>query len=369
MKTLLELYQKRENELKNQLMKASSISQYVEKIQDEINRLRDIKSEYIGELTPSEANIALKGLEEINESIILLKAVENVQVSFSEPLVSKGTSESAVSTKSTHQSLIAVAVVSGSAGSIVGNFVGGLLSTKEQAPPRNFLKELHRICQPYPKINESFPDFAQKIKSICSFEQALTNDAIILTSPVITGFLFGGIVAGIVAVFLLSLLNRKQRLEKPKATTQLTQTHKNELEETINAILCYFQRQLEAIDNEIAKEGRKTPPKPSSPNIEDHPELLGILQNLIGLEANPNKQVNSSRSTRSNLIQQIQQFLLLNEIEVIFDEPGVNDPDLSKFDFVTSSDEKLKEHLTLIPAFVKNNHVILRGRVIKPKSV
>jgi hypothetical protein len=125
-------------------------------------------------------------------------------------------------------------------------------------------------------------------------------------------------------------------------------------------------KKLEAIDNEVAKEGNKTPSKPSSPKIEDHPELLEILQNLIGLEADRNEQVHLPKLTR-NIIKQIRQFLKLNNIEVIFYQPGMDN--LSKFDFVSSSNAQLKKHITLIPAFVKNNHVILRGRVVKSSSV
>jgi hypothetical protein len=359
MKTLIELYQNRKNELKNQLIQASSLSQYVDRIQDEINRFRDSKSEYIGNLTPSQANVALKGLEEINQSIILLKAVEKAQFYSSEPPISKGKSESSVS-KSTDRSMIAVAVASGGAGSIATIFVGGLIITKK----------LNKICQPSPAfekyLTKGYPDFLVDLKATCSFPQQFNYLAIIPTSPDIGGFLFGGMVAVIVVVIFFSLLKRKQRLEKQKPTTQLTQTYRTELEETINAILSYFKKKLEAIDNEVAKEGNKTLYKPLSPKIEDHPELLEILQNLIGLEADRNEQVHLPKLTR-DLIKQIRQFLKLNNIEVIFYQPGMDD--LSKFEFVSSSDAELKEHLTLIPSFVKNNHVILRGRVVKATSV
>ena len=297
MNKLVMFYQKRENDLKRQLGEASSLTQSIEKIQDEINRLRDTDGEYINNLTPSEAGIALKRLEEVNQFISLFKEVElrnstsatNTQFSFSELSVAKNTS----------QTMIATVVISGS---IVGSFVGGLLSKKElRIPPLNFPEKLDKFCQSYPEpnnINNKFPDFFQKIKSVCDYEKSFTNspivlapnfpekldkfcqpyvniednfpelaqkidsvcipkvqftnDVIISVKPVFIGFLFGGMVAGILVVIFLSLRKKKQRLEKP--ITQITETHKNNLKRITDGILSYVQTALKAIDREIAKE-------------------------------------------------------------------------------------------------------------------
>ncbi len=53
----------------------NSLNYIIKKVQDEIKILRDINREYIQDLTPSQARIALKGLAEINQSLDLMTII------------------------------------------------------------------------------------------------------------------------------------------------------------------------------------------------------------------------------------------------------------------------------------------------------
>ena len=114
--TLVAIYQERKNSLKTQLENAKTIKQVVQILKDEITWLKNMEGEYIRELTPSQAQIALERLEELSLSLNMLTAVKVLESPASKPNPSESKSKNF--TNITQGTLI---------GSAVGVFTGGPL--------------------------------------------------------------------------------------------------------------------------------------------------------------------------------------------------------------------------------------------------
>ncbi|GAA6617869.1 hypothetical protein [Scytonema sp. NUACC26] len=360
MNTLVEHFQKRENALLSQLREANSLNQVVEKIQDEIYTLKDNNGEYISNLTFSQARVARKGLAELNQFVSLLTAVRTQD---STP-VSEFSEQSA--SKSSSQNVIIFAAISGGAGGIAGSLFGCWLIKKEQ---QNLFQNLSTTIDTLSRkdsqlkriIENTEPDILKNVRELYSYKQQLSKyDATGSLSPVIAGFLLGGVVAVILVVIFGYLLKRKQRQEQQ--TTDLRRTKKTRLEGVDN-ILPFLKQKFEAIDSEVASETNKTELKPPTPQLEDHIDLLEFLQSFLGVARREEAEIPVSTNKR---IEELIEFLYFKGIEVEFYQPGVSDR--SKFEFVPSINSELKEHLTSKPALVKGNQVLLQGRVFTPTS-
>lgn len=82
MKTLLTLFGKGRGELQTELDQATSLEQVVKLVQ---NRLDDLKTMYIGDLSVTQARLALFFLDTLRQSIASLTAANNTKVSGSDP--------------------------------------------------------------------------------------------------------------------------------------------------------------------------------------------------------------------------------------------------------------------------------------------
>jgi len=82
MKTLLTLFGKGRSELQTELDQATSLEQVVKLVQ---NRLDDLKTMYIGDLSVTQARLALFFLDTLRQSIASLTAANNTKVSGSDP--------------------------------------------------------------------------------------------------------------------------------------------------------------------------------------------------------------------------------------------------------------------------------------------
>lgn len=82
MKTLLTLFSKERSELQTEIDKATSLDAVVKLVQ---NRLDDLKSMYISDLSVAQARLALFFLDTLRQSVATLTAVNEKQVSCPEP--------------------------------------------------------------------------------------------------------------------------------------------------------------------------------------------------------------------------------------------------------------------------------------------
>ncbi|MDJ0900277.1 MAG: hypothetical protein QNJ55_15850 [Xenococcus sp. MO_188.B8] len=125
MKKLSEYYQNREDELLSKLKTKKSTQQVIEVVQDEIKRLSNIDSDYIGGLTVPQARVASRKLGEIDSTFNLLSrvgqqdSIPQLDISDTTRLVSKDTSEA-----------IKNLVLIGEAGAIVGSLIAMWLNEK-----------------------------------------------------------------------------------------------------------------------------------------------------------------------------------------------------------------------------------------------
>lgn len=82
MKTLLTLFSKERSELQTEIDKATSVEQVVKLVQ---NRVDDLKTMYIGDLSVAQARLALFFLDTLRQSVATLTAANETKVSYPDP--------------------------------------------------------------------------------------------------------------------------------------------------------------------------------------------------------------------------------------------------------------------------------------------
>ena len=360
MKKLLEYYnENRKKELKTQLTQSKSLNYLINKIQNEIKSLSNIQGEYIPELTPLQARVALKGLADIDQSLSLMTAV--IPPDF--PLVSD------VQKSPFKKSSQAITAFSSGLAVLVGIFVGYLLLIPKQPPKisTELIENIRTIAEQSPNVLkngiENYPDFRESIQLLSEQKNQLDqlSDINQMNSgmPISIVFLIVFIIAGIIA---LVVCQRRKKQPPPQRKTNSASPQVNQVK-FIEEILDFLHDKFEDIDNQVAKQGNKVQPKPRTPKLEDHPDILNFFQNLMGEVSDDQANV---QSLTNNLSQQLPDILNQNGIDVVFYQPGIEDT--SKFDFVKNIDPEIREYVTLTPALIKENQVIRRGRVVKPAS-
>ncbi len=175
------------------------------------------------------------------------------------------------------------------------------------------------------------------------------------------GFAFGTIIGVTVGVVAQSTLGKDTDISVEP------ERHKPELRIDINALLSNLQKAFEAIDRAV--DAYDTEEKPQKPGLEDYPDLLEFLQDLM--EDALDEKAELPTTTRKR-IGQVPMILRHYGIDAQVYQPGEEqtseiDP-WSKFDFEPSLDPEIRDYVTLKPAFVKGGQVLKRGRVIEPAS-
>jgi hypothetical protein len=301
MKTLLEHYRQNQPELQRKLQSADRISEISEILQDEVRRLADINGEYIGSLTKPQARVALSMLEAFRLSFSML-AIDQM------PLIG---STHHIPDTDEH-------VDDDHIKSLWGGFVGGALG------------------------------------------------------GTITGGVIGGTIGGVVGAFGATVALKTIHLVKPSPESKDVSSPTKSLE--INStgvaldkkeLLVYLEQTFNVIDDTVAEYSRLSEPVESKPKLEDHPEMLEFIQNLIG-----------ETLTLETQLPPIFQ-LRIKELSSILRKYGIrsqiyqdNAPDTVKelFDFEPSLDPNLQNNITAKPALTKGDQILLRGRVIEPSS-
>ncbi|NEQ75202.1 MAG: hypothetical protein F6K23_20435 [Okeania sp. SIO2C9] len=370
MKRLLEyLDENRKKQLKAQFSQNNSPNYIIDKIQNDIKILRNIRGEYIPELTRSQARIALKGLADIERSLSLMKAA--IPPDF--PLDSDVEDSIKLPSKKSSKAMITIATLSGGIGGIIGSFVG-YLEIQKQVPKisAELIENIRKIADKSPNVLkngiEEYPDFQKKLSYYPDFQKNLLDlseykeqldklsdiNQINPLMAIAIGFLIGFLIAGIIAFFVYQ---RDRKQLQPQQKTNLAKPQLNKVK-FMEDILDFLHEKFEDIDNQVAKEINELQekPKPSIPKLEDHEDILNFFQNFFG----------EVSDEQTHLSQQLLNLLKNNGIDVVFYQPGIEDT--SKFDFVKNIDPKVREYIALTPALIKDNEVIRTGRVVKPVS-
>lgn len=97
--------------------------------------------------------------------------------------------------------------------------------------------------------------------------------------------------------------------------------------------------------------------------IEELPELLNLIQRLMGASFLNKPQM------AIEVAKLLPQVLREQGIRAEIYQPDLRDSNRSYFDFEPSIDRSAKEILTVAPALVKGDRVILKGRVIEPVPI
>lgn len=304
MKTLLEHYRQNQPELQRKLQSTDRINEVSEILQDEVRRLADINGEYIGSLTKPQARVALSMLEAFRLSFSML------------------TRDKMPSIGSTHYMPDTDEYVDddliNSVDGILGGFAGGALG------------------------------------------------------GTITGGVIGGTIGGVLGAFGATVALKTIHFVKPfpeskgaNSPTRSLEINSTGVALDKNELLVYLEQTFNVIDDTVAEYSRLSEHVESKPKLEDHPEVLEFMQNLIG-----------ETLTLETQLPPIFQ-LRIKELSSILRKHGIrsqiyqdNAPDTVKelFDFEPSLDPDLQNYVTAKPALTKGDQILLRGRVIEPSS-
>ncbi|MGK7897231.1 MAG: hypothetical protein AB4372_27335 [Xenococcus sp. (in: cyanobacteria)] len=294
MKKLSEYYQNRKDELLPELMIKKSIQQVIEVFQDEIKRLSNIDSDYIGELTVPQARVASRKLGELYSTFNLLSTVGQ-------------------------QDLI----------------------------PQQYTQDTASLV------------FKDNVEIRTKLVLISVGTGAILGRLLVPWLMF----VLIVLIFVYYFLGLKKKPRKSPKPHVYEEFHSINLK-TVDAILDYLQERFEDIDKQVANvESKPKDTTPSEPKLEDHPNLLEFLQKLMGEAHQEEAQLPKLTGQRIN---DLEMFLQWHGIETEFYHPSEGDNAWSKFDFEPSLDPNLKEAITIQPAFIKDDCVLLRGLVFQP---
>ncbi len=315
MKTLVQYYEEEKEELRQRLQKATTIEKVVEIVQIEISKLADISGEYIDGLTPLQGRVAIGQLTVLSvslEQLIVLKEQNKISRSKAE----ETETSSLLDKKENKAGLERVLITLGSTAATVGTAL--------------FMGNVANIAIPY-----------------------------LLASSALGGVSVGGIVE------IFKDQQKTKSLEKTKDCQTETPIFNSG---DIDRLLSELEQQLKAIDRDVAKYTEpKPPPKPT---VENHPDVLEFLQNLIG-DAHYEESLLPDYTRRR--IEQLPTILRNYQIEAKFFELSQEEKQPTQeqeemFEFEPSLNPDIKDYVTLVPALVKDKKIIKQGRVIKPAS-
>jgi hypothetical protein len=301
MKTLVEHYKETQFDFQNQLQSADSIAKISEIVQSELRQLASIDGEYIGSLTKPQARVALSMLEAFRLSLRMLTKEQPQSIDSTSYISDIGEQGNDDLTNS----------INGVLGGLAGGALGGA----------------------------------------------------------VTGGVIGGTIGGVLGAFGATVVVKTIHFVKPsqesKGVKYSTDTpmHSTGITLDKNELLTYLEQTFEVIDQTVAEYSRLSEPVESKPKLEDHPEVLEFIQNLMGETL--------ALETQLPLIFQSK----VKELSSILRKYGIrtqtyqeNAPDTVKelFDFEPSLDPDLQNHVMAKPALTKGDQILLRGSVIEP---
>ncbi len=166
------------------------------------------------------------------------------------------------------------------------------------------------------------------------------------------------LMALLVGLEIVSQLD-KSSLENPTDTPESTASVLT-LRIDSQVLLDNIAEALNTIDLAVAQaqDGKKTV---EANAIEEQPELLNLLQRLIGASFLEKPQM------ALELTKLIPQILVEQGIEAKLYQPDDVKSHREYFDFEPSINPNAKEYITIAPALVKGDRLLRRGRVIEPR--
>ncbi len=299
MTTLLTLFSKQRQELQGAIDKTTNPEQVVMLVQNQLNTL---ESSYIGGLSVSQVRLAAFFLDALRQSVATLAAANPanpMRVTTPEPESEDQTG-------------------------------------RQLSPKRLILKVLQGL--------------------ICI---GILDSLFNLSSDAPGAWLDILLMALLVGLEVVSQLD-KSSLENPSDTPESTASQLT-LRIDSQVLLDNIAEALNTIDLAVAQaqDGKKTVEENA---IEEQPELLNLLQRLIGASFLEKPQM------ALELTKLIPQILIEQGIEAKLYQPDDVKSHREYFDFEPSINPNAKEYITIAPALVKGDRVLRRGRVIEPRT-
>lgn len=306
MSTLENYYTQIETKLCQEIKRATALEQVVQIIQDEIRIISHHDSEYILGLTDSQRTLAWERLESLSKSFNILTAIKLPQVHAEE------------NSQSHHH-------------------------------------------KPHHKDNSN--------------QEMIRNIGIGALSGGIAGTLTGvpivgtavGIAVGAGVGVASNLMPKNEETEKVESKT----TVENEvprLRINPDLILSNLSQGFKEIDLAVARclEDRKK--QPDKPSLDKLTDVLEVLQDLMGEELDDQNQIPALVSKQLKRIPSVLRHYGM-EARVYQPKGEPSSQDWAMFEFEPSLEPDLQEYVTMKPAFVKGDEVILQGRVIEPTPI
>jgi hypothetical protein len=166
------------------------------------------------------------------------------------------------------------------------------------------------------------------------------------------------LVSLLVGLEIVSQIDKKDRSNSP-TTPQLVEASRPIVQVDSKVLLDNLSEALSTIDLAVASAEEVKKPLDSS-GIEELPELLNLLQRLMGASFLEKPQM------AMQLTKLLPQILMEQGIQAQIyqaDDPRSN---REYFDFEPSIDPAAKDYVTITPALLKGDRLLRRGRVIEP---
>lgn len=304
MKSLIDYYTQIETRLSKEIQRATTQEQVVQIIQDKIRIISHHDSEYILGLTDSQRTLAWEKLESLSKSFNILTAIKLPQVHAEEH--SQSHHHKPHHKDNSNQEMIHIGI---------GALSGGIAGT-------------------------------------------LTGVPIVGTAV--------GIAVGAGVGVASNLMPKNEETEKVESKT----TVENEvprLRLNLSLILSNLSQGFKEIDLAVARclEDRKK--QPDKPSLDKLTDVLEVLQDLMGEELDDQNQIPTLVSKQLKRIPSVLRHYGM-EARVYQPKGEPSDQDWAMFEFEPSLEPDLQEYVTMKPAFIKGDEVILQGRVIEPQT-
>jgi hypothetical protein len=178
------------------------------------------------------------------------------------------------------------------------------------------------------------------------------------------GLLIGGAIGAVTSIVATELISEERN--KDEVVTSVA-SEENKLKIDVDLFLSYFNQALGSIDDAVESDGNKQKKLTSKNTLEEYSYVLQLLQDLIGESLDVQTEISPLMRKQ---IERISTILKSYDIEVRLYQPNTEESKnaFPFFELEPSLNPNLQEYVTLKPAFVKGDQVLLRGRVIEPVS-
>ena len=302
MKTLLEFYKQNLPEFQARIQSADTLAQISDIVKNELKRLSDIDGEYIGSLNKPQARVALSMIEAFRHSFSMLATVQTHAAN---------STKNMTNTKG-HINYSKVSSIDGALGGLVGGALGGAM----------------------------------------------------------TGIMTGGAIGAVLGAMVATAASKTTELFKPnnnnrnvKPPTSSSEINATPVTMNKTELLDYLEQSFNVIDYTVAEYRRLSEPVESKPKLEDHPEVMEFMQNLMGETLMLETQLPPIFVSR---IKELSSILRMYEIRSQSYQDKDSETTKELFNFEPSLDPNLQNYVTAKPAFIKGDEILLRGRVIEP---